>query len=310
MILKKKLHLLFVLIAILTGCNVDEMIDNKQTDQKEKEDKVGVSLGLKDESSLNSHQFTHLLNEEATYTPEISIFSNYPEETPYRLFFLLDYKQIPVIFEGETKTSIDLKIPSYSLQTLDIEVPDISNGLHDFLVILVRNPDVFLKEERYVPFYQVTFYRRVTLIVNKEKSSLPGVGGLYKVKSLSNGLTNFTFISKNSSDEPSGALSLINNFKEIGWINFDSREPNSTFFIGAFLNQKQIEIEKPYIKSSDKGSVHYPIKLKEEIKPSKEGNLFFFVVENPFKMQENFNGELKNTPLNVYFTNRLTLAGK
>lgn len=276
---------------------------------------VGTSIGLVDETAQTKTNFTHRLKSSAEYSPEIKIINHYPEKMEYRLFFLLDYKQTNVNYSNKEINYLDIEVEPKDEKNLTIKLSNIPDGLHDFIVVSVRNPNSYLTEQQLIPPPRTFIHRRVTLLVG-ENENPPNVkfeeitnDSNVKFEKIDNdfskvlrGVVYLTSIPKNS---PGEVITLLNNYKNPLWVNFAIEEQNTSFAIIALLNNEQVVLQNSFFHTSSKGMVNYPLNIS--INKNNPSNLTLAVIENPYTKIEDKTGELQNKPWSVIFANQITL---
>ncbi|WP_033827808.1 hypothetical protein [Bacillus andreraoultii] len=167
----KRICFISLFFIIVIGCS-DKTVEKSDKDIPSDSTQVGMVLGLYDESATDSKQMIHKIKANEAYTPEIYIKNNFPNESSFRLFFLKDYKQCEVFTDDEVKSSyIDIKLKHLEEKSIQVKIPLVEEGLHDFIVIAVRDPDNTLDKEQYVDSTQVYLSRRVSLISGDIKST-------------------------------------------------------------------------------------------------------------------------------------------
>ena len=102
--MKKFIIVIFLLITVV-GCSNNQQTESKNPNQSRM---VTMILGVKDESALTQRQFTFKLSNNSSFTPQIKLGNHFPEKNTYSFFFLLDYKQISVVYNGQSKNVIDI----------------------------------------------------------------------------------------------------------------------------------------------------------------------------------------------------------
>ncbi|MBM7585668.1 hypothetical protein JOC86_002210 [Bacillus pakistanensis] len=327
--MKKLCYVISIVFLLLVSCSnqgenknkVEKEVVNKQTETNSpqiealpteviEDDMLGFQITVVDETTSNKQNFTHNIQEGQSYTPFVQIINDHPKDTPYRIYFLLDYQLIPVTYKGQKNQYIDVTVPKSSIYRLkDIEINGIGRGLHDFIVLLVRKPETYLSKERWIPWHHEKIFRRVTVLVGEEPDS-PKIK-FHEIESEeTEQFIGHMFLSKEPTRNLQKAKSIIKDPKEKLWLNIDIQKAPTTIAIGAIVGGEQVELTGPssYVKATSKGVLHIPLDLSS-IDYNSQKNLIVFAVANPYVRQEK-DGKLKDIPLEVNLNNRVTIQGR
>ncbi|MFT8322386.1 MAG: hypothetical protein ABF649_15940 [Bacillus sp. (in: firmicutes)] len=304
--MKRIIFLIFIIL--LTGCSNNDSVyksnlhyKNSKTLIKNDDPKapIGMELGFFDESSIDEDQVIHKVDKNEIYSPKISVGNYFQETFKFGLFFLIDYKQIPVITD-EKVSFIDVKLKPDEKRDIDVELPksDLKQGLHDLIVILVRDPENTLNKNQFVSEDQVYLSRRVALIVENGQTSPVN----YKAVSSqeSKDIISSPIITKKINGKPRDYLSFISS-KDNVFLNFGSNKNDKRFAIIGIINSKQIKLELPYLLAKTKGNMSLPISFYE-YKKELPANALIAIIDDPFTLDKNNLIQQK-----IQFTNLITL---
>lgn len=268
---------LVILLGFIFGFNI-----SKDSPEIKPNEFGGTSLGL---SYINAegNQTIHKINKEP-YTPQITVINHLSSKQKYRLFFFLDYNQINVSKDGKTMSSIDVTLKKNEQSIFNVHVDNkIKEGRHDFIVVLLRQPDFYLKENRYIPEDQFFMYRRVALFSGDTEyaashipfkidySTLPVIPTdnqfvqpiITTIETLDIGKNFISFVKKNS---------LI-------YINIINSEPGKKLAVVALTNRGQIPLKKNFLQVDKTGLLRYPLNVNDIQAPT---NFYTITVEDPF----------------------------
>ena len=304
------------LCMLLIGCKAEfaKNEDNPKLKTQGTKEVLGTSIGLVDETAQTRTNFTHRLKSSTEYSPEIKIINHYPEKMEYRLFFLLDYKQTKVNYNNAEINYMDIEVEPKNEKKFTIKLSDIPDGLHDFIVISVRNPNNYLTDQQLIPPPRTFIHRRVTILVG-ENENPPNVKfeeitndsnvKFKKIDDSSNILRGVVYLTNVPRNTPTGeVITLLNSYQNPLWVNFAIEEPNTSFAIIALLNNEQVVLQSTFFHTASKGMVNYPLNIS--INKNNPCNLTLAVVENPYTKIEDKNGELQNKLWSVIFANQIT----
>lgn len=306
-----KIFLFFALflLFIISGCdqNNDQTIrfgsgasdqsndsDERKTKtiKKEAKDKrLGFSLTFRDESQVGQEAYTFVLPKDKPLTPKISVRNKHPQKLTYRLYFILDYKQIHVNYKGENKKYIDLNVEGNSqLDVEQVKVNQLSKGVHQLMVMIFRAPQQHVKEDKFIPGEKIAGVRRIALFVGtKNKIKEPSVD-FREIKSKNTKKTGmFSYISHQSFATVRDAVGIIENHKKPLWFTFNVIEDHTSFFLGALIGNDFIPLKKPYVKVKHKGLASVPLKL-DLTKYQQKKNVLLFAVPNPYIIKQKTDG--------------------
>jgi hypothetical protein len=304
----KTVFIIFLMLLI-TSCQNKEL-SKESVEQKINNNKgnnsVGITLGLTDESAVSNKNFTHIIKENDIYTPNLHLINRFPNKNKYRVFFLVDYRQKEVIYENKKQNYIDIELNAQEDKRFSVKIEELNKGLHDLLVIVIRNPDSLLSKEEYLPSGSNFLHRRVSLIVNNDLTK-PNIA--YKPFEINDSL-NFKLpliVTKEPRKQVSGVVTTLITSKvhEKHWLNFAVTNSVDYLAIIGFTGKEQIDLDYPFIDiNSKKGMLHFPVNLNDS--HNKE-NTFFAVIENPFYLREDLDGNMVKTPSMAYFTNKISI---
>src|SRR5690606_1374551 len=232
------------------------------------------------------------------YSPEIIIKNNYDSSFKFRIFFLVDYKQISVMFKDKPVKTLDLQVSSRGTEKFEVKLPELQNGLHDFLVILVRDPDNTLEEEKFVPSAQVYMSRRIALIVDDKMDKPKHTVFHVAAKEIEQPSAD-PYITTETYNPVKDAITLLPKKTKDLHLNIKNGKENSTYAILSFLGKEQISFSKPFVSVSSVGQFSLPYELNNNHQSIQ--NLIITVVEDPYTLNE-------DVMHNVYFSNIISTS--
>lgn len=311
MSIKKNLIILIVLMMIIvTGCGLNKQANgiSKKAGDTINKSYEGAMIGLTDESSITDDQLVYKISNKEAFSPTITIGNLYKSNNRYRLLFLLDYKQTKVLYDNKEQKVINIDLPPKSQKKIEIKVPNLEDGSHDFLLLVIRDPDTILKVNKYIPPEEVFMKRRAIIIVNKEKEKQINYNMVNSTLNKNTDELNKNafnaFISLNQGKDLSESLAIIDEKKAKNvWLNIPNYHNNSKFAIIAFAGDEQIKLDNPFVESSTTGLLHIPFELPNF---NKNEDLVVTVVENPFQSPLK-DGKKTLIPWQVRFTNKITI---
>ncbi|MCU1808272.1 hypothetical protein NVV31_23150 [Cytobacillus firmus] len=281
---KIKYFIVFPLLGLLLGV-IWNLTNSTYSISTEKEvEETGIILGYFDkEHSLTNNQLTHVISNVNHYKPQIEITNNFPDKSTYSLYFYLDYEQIAIEFGKKNKSWLELEIGPYETKKLNIGLPDIKNGRHDFIVIASRDSEI---NETTNPYLN-NIARKTTII--KSKDSVPIFSGKnYKEFEHTVADPNLMFTSKKPTINPHKMKNFIEQNSKY-WLNIPTNSVD--FALIAMLGNKQIELDNKFIKNEDlSGYIHFPLEINNTIGTPQDFIVFSF--EQPFESMENNKGEI------------------
>ena len=292
-----------VLLILLSSCSFQTEKENQTEDankiQGTSENQVSFTLGLFDETATSQLNITHEINNNDNYTPKIVIHNRNSYEDNYRILVLLDYKQIEYQSKGETVEFLDINAKPNEQINLDISIPSIKPGLHDLLIVCIREPNKSLAKEAFIPPEVFYLSKRTNLLVGANEKHE------FKVSPLntSKGEPIPPILTTEPRGELEGKIITQINKEEVPselWLNFYG-EKEKSYYILSFLDSKQLEISKEIYSPTNDGILNIPIDSSRLDK----GNLTMMVVENPYSKMETSDGQVK--PWSVDFVNKITI---
>jgi uncharacterized protein YcfL len=301
----KKIVIIIFCSLFLFGCKEKEVVNEIKAEPLKMQETVGTSLGLMSEKALTNSNYTHKLESSSVYSPDVKVINHYPEEMHYRLFFLLDYKQIGIDTKGQQGVKyVDLVVEPKSEEKFTFNISNIPDGLHDFIIICIREPNKYITKEEYIPPPKLYLHRRVTILVGNEIH--PPKFPQEEINEVSNeNIIQGVYLSEKKHGKSEKAISLFNKNNTPLWVNLSVSRPNTKVVIVGFLENEQVIFPESILNVTSNGMISHPININIT-KMENPKNLTLFVVENPFETTEDENGNLKKAPWDVKFSNKIT----
>lgn len=304
--MKKFIYIVLCSLFLVSCSNTDETKDNIKMLRNVETSTLNnsVELGLTHQSGFSSNQLVHYIEAGEDYEPTIFIKNGYPEHYLFRLFILLDYKQHSI----EKNISYeDIELSPNESVSFSIDIKKLSKGLHDFIVLLVRDPDNILDEPKYINPEIVYYSRRVSLVVGDSNSAPETKYESIQGASIAKDLYSSTpFLTSNIEDNYFGLLKTINTngLSKNLYLHYTVNDPKAkSIAIFCLLGKNQVEVMFPYVSIQKPGDIVVPLDL-EKVRSSEDipKNLIVGVARNPYVMQENvFDSD-------VLFTNLVTIT--
>ncbi|WP_458413357.1 hypothetical protein ACNQFZ_00205 [Schinkia sp. CFF1] len=261
---------------------------------------VGTTLGLFDENTaLSNLNTTFILNKRNSFQPSISIHNRDIKENLFRLLFVLDYEQADIQYNNNQVNYIDILLKPGEEKKVNIELNNLSNGMHDFIVFSIRRPDDPLSKPKFFPPGHFNVVKRTTLIVGNQQSKNYISYKNLNIEQTEEEMPLFVSIEPRKTIKGE-IITRVGQEKFPLWINF-STKINTNYAILTF-NSKTLEHVEFY-RSKNKGVSSIPFNFTIN-KSNKNENLFIALIENPFTI---FDEKSYSIPWDVQTTNRITV---
>ncbi|MBH0167170.1 hypothetical protein IHV12_19785 [Fictibacillus sp. 7GRE50] len=297
---KMFLKTFIICLILLSGCdekrlNFSEKANNKiENNLKASAETVSMGIEIDDESKLNEDRKSFLITNKK-FSPNIKITNEFPHKNTYSIMFLLNYKQIPMSHNNDEKLVIKETIDARSAKEINIKVPVIETGTHEFLVLVVRESERHLSKKQYIPSEMVNLYLRGTLIVNGS-NTLPNLNLVEKEVDSTNSMPEGTvFITEPQNVDPLSFVELDYGNAKLN-LNYYNDKPKD-IYVGVFQDNKQIDINNSFLKLSESGTLQLPFNINLD---TINHELMGIIVENPFAATGSEQGD-------VIFTNKITI---
>jgi hypothetical protein len=288
--------ILIVMTFFLFGCSKEEISINKHipnesgtANEKKEEQNFSMGLGVFDDSSKNEDQIIFELEEEETFSPKITISSTFPNTTKYRLWFLLDYKTVPVKYNNLENSFIDITLKNEE-KNLEVLLPKIENGIHDFIVLAVREPDNLLDEPKYISPTEVYLARRSTITVGEIKQNRTENikfkhENLLRESNMEDGYSSPYLVSNNKTNFDN-FLSKIENKPQMIQLLMGTNNNINNFMIFGILGNEQIDVLSPAISVKGRGDFLIDLLKLPLSKERINNNLIIGIVQDPYTIDE------------------------
>lgn len=299
------MFLIFIVFVLLMGCNNGNSAPSPPSKTKEvmtkknqstpNKDIVGTEFKVAPKGDISSSKrlFTA---ENGNYISSVKIVSNFPNEVKYRLLFLVDYEKIEFNIENEIekKSYIDVSVPANQQKIFNVEFKNLKKGLHDVIAILIREPNKFLNEDRYIPADQFYVFQRFQIKYGNEdvrKQIEFTEINEQKERDLEE---KPLFITKKIDFNPEDVLNIINK-KDIDhdyWLHLYARK-NEKFVI---IPMSGYEIypnltNGMYYKSNYDSDISLKLNFRESNLSGKKNQINILLVRNPYINLEEKGGE-------------------
>lgn len=285
---------------VVTSCSV---IGAPKTKPESTTNRIGVEL--REKHALYNRQFTFQLKEKEPFAPEIRLINDTPDNSMYRLLFLLDFKQVAVKYNNELQQSVSVDTAARSAKQLKVELSDLPAGRHDLIVVAMKDPEKHLTTAEYVNPVRTYIYRRVTLIVGDD-AVRPPVYEPFAAEPSDSKQTGSVFMTEEPAARDSNWLTL---FKYDGeaYANFRTKLGVDHYAMTVLINGEQGGQTVRYIQKADgkDGVISLPVKL-DGLQQGKPNEVLVLVTENPFERVEDTAGNYMKLPWTVQFSNKIT----
>ncbi|MFE7083407.1 hypothetical protein [Priestia megaterium] len=309
--MNKKLKVSFVILSALLiflllyktfyteGSNEDADVA-KEVSTETNDTSIGTMLGLTDNTAVSHFNETFHLENGGSFKPTIDLYNKDIKNNKFRLLFILDYKSADVIYNSKTKSYIDLELKPNETKKLNITVPDLPDGIHDFIIFSIRRPDDLLTKDKYFPPGHFNLFKRATLVVGNSQSTEKV--NYTQVNTINNNADISPILTKKPTGDISKALTLIHKetLSEPLWLNFSNKKANK-YSVLVFENNKKLAY-KNFLEANEDGVVSLPLNLNSTNKQ----NIFAAVIENPYSIRENLNKSNNNIDWFINTANRVT----
>lgn len=285
--------LISLIIIPVVGCSNTNEKTGANIKQKEPIF-VSTILGIHNDEFYDSKNKWFKIENNATFSPYITLGNDFPHDNTYRLFFFLDYNQILIEYNNQPHNFLDINMKARSEENIKIDINKLPEGEHDLMVVSIRNPNKFINKSNFIPGEEVYLYNRKKIIVGENKEHQTNFSTINVDNS---SLDGSLIITKNKSDKDQ--VNVIRK-KELqkSWLKIPVKKSNSKLVIIGIAGEKQLSIKNPYIEIVDKGTVNIPLSniqnIQDILYPQ---NLTFLVIEDSFSETED----------RGMFTNKITI---
>ncbi|EGL83830.1 hypothetical protein CathTA2_0624 [Caldalkalibacillus thermarum TA2.A1] len=298
-----KYVLLLAVVIVIQGCQSAA----HQSVSQETPHMLGFGISLGDERFIDDWRFTLEMMEDR-FKPDALLVENFhPDKQPYRLHFFLNYEPYPVIYNGEKHTYIDVEVPGNTTVDVPIEVPGLSEGVHELLIVLNRKPDRYVESDEFIPPGETTLTRLARLHVGKKTETDVSSHISYEMVQVEEAEPlHMIFLSEEPLTAFDGEklITAITEPEQLDnlWLHFPVYQPGQTFALMVLQDTEMIT--QTYLKAENTGVAHYPLNL-ELTQPENPSNLIILLAGNPFQVpgtdEEMYEGRM------VYVNNRITV---
>ncbi|PRT14390.1 hypothetical protein C6353_24545 [Bacillus toyonensis] len=303
--------LIFMVFILLMGCNNGNSAPTSLSETKEvmtkknsstsNDDLVGTEFKVAPKEDINSSKrlFTA---EDGKFISSVRIVSKFPDDVKYRLFFLVDYEKTEFNMEDEIekKSYIDVSIPANQQKTFNIEFNNLKKGLHDVIAILVREPNKFLTEDRYIPAEQFYVFQRFQ--IRYENEDIPKQIKFIDINEENerNLVEKQLFITTNIDFKPEDVLNIINK-KDIGndyWLHLHAQK-NEKFVIIPMVSYEIYPnlTNGMYYKSNHDSDISLKLNFRDNDLFKKKNQINILLVRNPYINLEEKDGGIAHPEL-------------
>ncbi|PFR44924.1 hypothetical protein [Bacillus thuringiensis] len=297
--------LILIVFVSLMGCNSGKSNSSPTSKNSDgntsNQDLVGTDFKMGPKGDINSSKRLFKTND-GKFTSTVNITSKFQENVTYRLIVLLDYEKAEFKIEGESekKAHADVSISANQEKTFNIELTDIKQGLHDVIAVLIREPNKFLTEDRYIPSDQFYVFQRFQIkygnegvIKNLDFSEVETSKGNDLVESQ-------VFITKNKDFKPDDVLNIINK-KDIAndyWLHLYGKKNEGFVIIPMIDYDIHTDITKGvFFKSNVESEVSLKLNFNDIDLSKKKNQVNILLIRNPYINLEDENGGIAHPEL-------------
>lgn len=292
-----------VIVLLMQGCQSTD----QQSLRQEMPGMLGFGISLKDERYIDEWSFTFEITEDRFIPDSLLVENFHPDKQPFRMYFFLNYEPYPVIYNGEKNTYVDLEVPGNTTIDVPIEVPDLTEGVHELLIVLDRKPDRVVEPNEFIPPGESTLTRLARLHVGNKKENEVSTNLVYEVVQVEEAEPiNMIFLAEEPLTTFDGEklITAITKPEQLDhlWLHFPVLKPGQTFALLALQNNEIVT--QTYLKAENAGVAHYPIHL-DLTNIKNPSNLLILLAGNPFLIPETH--EEMYLERMVHISNRITI---
>lgn len=108
---------------------------------------LGVAHGIQSEPGGRFWR-TYQISENSSFKGYLSLLNQQPEEN-YLLTCLVDYRQVPCVFDGHQQLLYEMNMEDFEERLIAFETPRLETGLHDLMLLAFAKPDVHDVSQQY-----------------------------------------------------------------------------------------------------------------------------------------------------------------
>jgi hypothetical protein len=278
--MKKKMLIIFLISGLIVGCSTNS--NSKEHVIAENKKAVGVGIRLDIEADrLTNYKYESNNNE---IIANIFLDNQFPYENDYKFYILVDYEISSFEYKGEINKHVKKRISPNSFEEFTIKLDDLEPGVHDIVLIVIRNSDNYIQEPKYINPKIQFFTKRVKVkISSSEANNNINVEEIQLEENKNN--INFPglYFTEDLFEEPSKLVTyteVINNKKSL-YINSIINNGDDTSFVLIVVLNDEIIFKKIY-KAINYGLLSLPVNIEN----LKQGNneLYAILAKNPFDM--------------------------
>lgn len=289
------------LVVFINGCsqNTTKTTSHAEHTHTNKKQQVYVStlLGIHNDKVYDSKNNWFKIQKNNAFSPEIRIGNDYPIDNEYSVLFFVDYKQISVEYNKQQKKTININMKKNSEQHLRVNVKNLEEGKHNFMVLLIRKPHEYITKEQSIPGLEVYISQKRTLVVGED---IENDTHFKKVEVQDQTLQGDLFITKNTNDPFEQQLNVLKRSEvQNYWLRIPSAENNTKLALIAIAGNEQLNIKNPYIEMENKGIANVPLIDIEGISNLRTPKNFTIIAI------EDDSSDLGRQPL---YTNKITMV--
>lgn len=293
--------LTLTLAAFINGCsqNTTKVTSDAKPAHSSKKQQVYVStlLGIHNDKVYDSKNNWFKIQKNNAFSPEIRIGNDYPIDNEYSVLFFVDYKQISVEYNKQQKKTININMKKNSERHLRVNVKNLEEGKHNFMVLLIRKPHEYITKEQSIPGLEVYISQKRTLVVGE---NIENDTHFKKIEAQDQTLQGDLFITKNTDDSFEQQLNILKRSEvQNYWLRIPSAENNTKLALIAIAGNEQLNIKNPYIEIGNKGIVNVPLMDIEGISNLRTPKNFTVIAI------EDDSSDLGRQPL---YTNKITMV--
>ena len=164
------LRKIYLLLAVIFACGCSNSGDDI-SDEQSQESSEAMGFGLWSDGALDENQLVHATPGDR-YTLNMTILNDYADPHAYRVLFLVDYTAVPIRLNGKVTSLVDVKVPARDrIENWKVELFDLAPGKHQVLAILIKEPDIRLENDAFVPSPDVYMSRKLEVRVGSSSEA-------------------------------------------------------------------------------------------------------------------------------------------
>jgi hypothetical protein len=164
------------LIAVfMSGCSHDTSLPEAAEETPLPDQPYGIRAGIQERLD-GLYQRTYQVNENHRFSGYFYLSNEQPAEE-FLLTCLLDYRQVPCIYEGEEKMLHPFALGDFEEISIPFETPPLTEGFHDFMLLAFHKPNEHDLSDEYRLRTDISYLtgQRLVLLAGDEPWQKPSI---------------------------------------------------------------------------------------------------------------------------------------